>query len=201
MTEAGDFQRKRALSYIREWHLSGCADSRAGRKGRLNIALRHGLRCYFLRNTFSELHHTETHTRSFPSSISEAGQWPRQPSPLFSRFLFLFPATARRTLAQLWSLTYFSSLLFSSFTFFQLFFLPSRLRPEQGKGKKHWEKATPKEARNNSTGREQREAWERIKGRICISLSCHQRARGGRVLGYKRRQSNEHIYHHYHHHP
>lgn len=64
MTEAGDFPRQRALLYTRERHLSGCADSSAGRKGRLNIALRHGQRCYFLRNTFSR---PSPHTHTFVS--------------------------------------------------------------------------------------------------------------------------------------
>lgn len=36
----GIFARERDLLFIRQRHLSGCADSRVGRGGRLNVALR-----------------------------------------------------------------------------------------------------------------------------------------------------------------
>lgn len=149
MTEAGDSPRERALLFIRERHLSGCADSRAGRKGRLNIALRHGQRCYFLRNPFSRPSpHTHKHIHSFPLGISQAGQWPTQPLPPFS-FPSSFPRNGTAH-TRLTSVIVLISLLLHLFDFFRRRGLdPGRAKETFGRKQTPRRPGTTAQARNN----------------------------------------------------
>lgn len=154
VTQAGDFPRVRALLCIRQRYLGGCADSRAGRKGRLNIALRHGLRCYSLRSNLSRSS-PYTHLR-FHLAFLRRESGPRHtPCPLFSFFLSLFLPHKHGA----HSLNFGHCAVFSSLTFHRLFALAAWTRAGQG----NMGESKPQEARNNSTGREQREAWQRTR--------------------------------------
>lgn len=182
VTEAGDLPR--GTSFVA--CVSGSSISAVvqilgregkGREGRLDVALRPRPA---LRFTSQRLMSTSLpHTFIF-LDISRAGSRPSQPLPPIFSSSFL----SHNSMAGAHSLSFGHRALFSSLDIFLSTFCPRGLDPGQGR--------ETFQVGNNPGGQEQQHrpgttgVHGKGPGRICISLSCRQRARG--VSGYKRRQ-------------